>query len=163
GGSREVLGRRIVTGERPFTIVGVMPPDVEYPNGVEAWNTLHADAATLTNPAFRVGVLRDLDLFARLRPGVTVAQAAAELRAAGAGREPGALSSGRRAGAGGLALDAGRPDRAPPRPLATAGFGARRRRRVPVHDRGGVPRRLAGRARARAVLGARGRRGASPR
>jgi putative ABC transport system permease protein len=82
GGSREVLGRRIVSGERPFTIVGVMPPDVEFPSGVEAWNTLHAVAATLTNPAFREGMLRDLDLFARLRPGFTLAQAAAELQAA---------------------------------------------------------------------------------
>ena len=81
GGSPDVLGRRIVTGERPFTIVGVMPPDVEYPSGVEAWDTLHGDAATQTNPTFRMGILRDLDLFARLRPGVTVAQAAAELQA----------------------------------------------------------------------------------
>jgi len=82
GGSRDVLGRRIVAGERPFTIVGVMPPDVEYPRTVEAWLTVHADAATLTNPAFREGLLRDLDLFARLQPGATIAQAAAELQAA---------------------------------------------------------------------------------
>ena len=82
GGSRDVLGRRIVTGDRPFTIVGVMPPDVEYPSGVEAWNTLHAVAATLTTEAYRVGVLRDVDLFARLRPGASVGQAAAELQAA---------------------------------------------------------------------------------
>jgi hypothetical protein len=37
GGSRDVIGRRFVVSERPFTIVGVMPPDVECPHGVEAW------------------------------------------------------------------------------------------------------------------------------
>ena len=88
GGGRDILGRRIVTGERPFTIVGVMPPDVEYPRGVEAWITLHADADTMTNPAFREGVLRDVDLFARLRPGASIAQAAAEVQAASSAAEP---------------------------------------------------------------------------
>ncbi len=33
--------------------------------------TLAASASTLTNPAFREGVLRDVDLIARLRPGAT--------------------------------------------------------------------------------------------
>jgi predicted permease len=82
GGAHDVLGRRIVMSQRPFTIVGVMPPDVEYPPTVQAWLTVRAEAATMAEPAFREGVVRDLDLFARLRPGVTVAQAAAELQAA---------------------------------------------------------------------------------
>jgi putative ABC transport system permease protein len=82
GGALDVLGRRVTFAGWPFTVVGVMPPDVEYPRGVEAWMTVHADAATLSNPAFREGMLRDLDLIARLRPGVTPAQAASELQAA---------------------------------------------------------------------------------
>jgi predicted permease len=79
GGSRDVIGRRLMVSERPFTIVGVMPPDVECPHGVEAWMTVAASASTVTNPAFREGVLRDVDLLARLRPGATIEQARSEL------------------------------------------------------------------------------------
>ena len=79
GGSRDVIGRRVILSERPFAIVGVMPPNVECPHGVEAWMTLAASASTLTNPAFREGVLRDVDLIARLRPGATMEQARSEL------------------------------------------------------------------------------------
>ena len=75
GGSREVIGRRLMMNERPFTIVGVMPPDVEYPRGVEAWMTAAAVTSTLTDPTFRV----DVDLIARLRPGATIEQAASDL------------------------------------------------------------------------------------
>lgn len=79
GGSRDVIGRRVMVRQRPFTIVGVMPPDAECPHGVEGWMTLAASASTLTNPAFRQGVLRDVDLIARLRPGATIEQARSEL------------------------------------------------------------------------------------
>lgn len=81
GGSRDALGRRLVIGSQPFTIVGVMPPDFDYPRGAEAWTTLRADASVETNPAFREGILRDVDLVARLRAGVTLEQARSELQA----------------------------------------------------------------------------------
>jgi putative ABC transport system permease protein len=77
GGAAGAIGRTLVVEERPFTIVGVMPPDVEYPRGVEAWLTIAAQSAMLSNPAFRV----DVDLIARRRPGVTMEQAASELQA----------------------------------------------------------------------------------
>jgi predicted permease len=80
GGSRDAIGRRLVIGEQQFTIVGVMPPDLDYPRGVEAWLTLHADASKEMNPAFREGILRDVDLLARLRPGVSHEQARSELQ-----------------------------------------------------------------------------------
>ncbi len=79
GGSRDVIGRRLSVSERPFTIVGVMPLNVECPHGVEAWMTVAASASTVTNPAFREGVLRDVNLIARLRPGATIEQARSEL------------------------------------------------------------------------------------
>jgi putative ABC transport system permease protein len=79
GGSRDVIRRGLTVGERPFVIVGVMPPAIECPNGVEAWMTLAASASTQATPEFREGVLRDVDLVARLRPGVTVEQARSEL------------------------------------------------------------------------------------
>ncbi len=78
GGSRDVIGRRVVVSERPFAIVGVMPPNIECPHGVEAWMTLAAGASTMTNPGHDA-VLRDVDLMARLRPGATIEQARNEL------------------------------------------------------------------------------------
>lgn len=79
GGARDVIGRRVTLGEHPFTIVGVMPPKVECPHGVEAWMTLAAAASTMTNPGHDA-VLRDVDLIARLRQGATIAQARSELQ-----------------------------------------------------------------------------------
>jgi putative ABC transport system permease protein len=81
GGARGVIGQRMMVGETPFTIVGVMPRDFEGPPGVETWMTLAASASTVANPAFREGVLRDVDLIARLRPGATIEQARSELGA----------------------------------------------------------------------------------
>jgi putative ABC transport system permease protein len=75
GGAADAIGRTLVIDQRPFTIVGVMPPDVEYPRGVEAWLTIAAQSAMLVNPAFRV----DVDLVARRQRGVTLQQAAGEL------------------------------------------------------------------------------------
>jgi putative ABC transport system permease protein len=81
GGARDVIGRRLMLGDQPFTIVGVMPPDFVYPRGVEAWMTVEALAPLLPNPTFRAAVRRENDLVARLRPGVTRAQALRELEA----------------------------------------------------------------------------------
>src|SRR5262249_22867447 len=79
GGSHTVLGRPLVTRGHAFTIVGVMPADFEYPRGVEMWTTLSAAASIEKNEAFRTGLMRDVELLARLRPAVTYAQAAGEL------------------------------------------------------------------------------------
>ena len=59
----------LVARNHAFTIAGVMPADFEYPRGVEIWTTLTALADGESNPAFRTGLLRDVELLARLRPG----------------------------------------------------------------------------------------------
>ena len=41
GGAREVIGRTIALGDGRFSIVGVMPPALDYPSGAEAWRTTH--------------------------------------------------------------------------------------------------------------------------
>jgi len=79
GGSRDVIGQLLVARGHAFTIVGVMPADFEYPRGVELWTTLTALADTDSIQEFRTSILRDVELFARLRPGVTRGQAVAEL------------------------------------------------------------------------------------
>jgi putative ABC transport system permease protein len=79
GGSPGVVGRSLTVRNHPFTIRGVMPDDFEYPRGAEIWTTLSALAATEPNEAFRAGLVRDVELLARLRHGVTYEQASSEL------------------------------------------------------------------------------------
>ena len=79
GGAADVVGRRLAARSQPFVVVGVMPPDFEYPPGVELWTSRWAMAGTEENPEFRTALLRDVEIVARLRPEVTLAQSAAEL------------------------------------------------------------------------------------
>ncbi|HXW08753.1 MAG TPA: ADOP family duplicated permease [Vicinamibacterales bacterium] len=76
GGSPDVAGRRVVLDDRPFTIVGVAPPGLDYPVGVEGWRTTHSFETT---GPFGDAARQEIDLVARLRRGVTVEQAADEL------------------------------------------------------------------------------------
>jgi hypothetical protein len=73
-----VVGRRVRLFEQAYTIVGVVPA-VDLPRGAEAWITLRGAEARSTSPESRDAFRRDHDLVARLRDGVTVGQAAAEL------------------------------------------------------------------------------------
>ena len=77
GRSPEVIGRRVTLGEQRFTIVGVMP-DLDYPIGVEMWRTTRSFPAT---GPFGDAARQEIDLLGRLRPGVTIEQAAGELTA----------------------------------------------------------------------------------
>jgi predicted permease len=72
--ARDVTGRRLRLFEQTFTIVGVVPA-VDLPRGAQAWVAI-APAST-ASPA--LGLRRDHDLVGRLRPGVTVDEARAEL------------------------------------------------------------------------------------
>ncbi len=78
GGSPDVIGRRLTLDERPFTVVGVMPPAFDYPLGTEAWRTTRSMP---TSAAFGNAARSEIDLIARLRPGVTIEQATGELTA----------------------------------------------------------------------------------
>jgi predicted permease len=78
GGSHDVVGRRLLIGDQPFTIVGVMPPDVDHPHRVDAWMTVAAMETTATT--FRGAMRQELLLLGRLRGDVTLDQASAELQ-----------------------------------------------------------------------------------
>ncbi|HTJ22389.1 MAG TPA: ABC transporter permease [Gemmatimonadaceae bacterium] len=78
-GDASIVGRRITMVEngRTYTVVGVMPQGLDYPNGVDIWAPLVAsssgtgDSLHLAYPA--------LDLVARLKPGASAASARTEL------------------------------------------------------------------------------------
>jgi putative ABC transport system permease protein len=78
GGVLDVIGRRIVINEQPCVIIGVMPPDLDYPRGVEIWRTTRSIPA---DGAFGIAAQREVNLIGRMRPGVTVEQVSSELAA----------------------------------------------------------------------------------
>ncbi|HVZ83400.1 MAG TPA: ABC transporter permease [Terracidiphilus sp.] len=73
-----VLGRQIVLAERAYTVIGVLPRTAQYPSYVDVFLPL---APTPQELADRTG--RRYVATARLRDGVTVKQAQAEMRITG--------------------------------------------------------------------------------
>lgn len=70
-----IVGRHVRLSDAPYTIVGVMPPGFNYPGATDVWQRLQWDFSQHSRGAHFVE-----SLF-RLKPGVTVAKANAELRA----------------------------------------------------------------------------------
>lgn len=77
-GAPDVVGRKIVLSERTYTVIGVLPKTVQYPSDADVFVPL---APTQEELADRVG--RNYLAIARLRNGVTVKQAQAEMRMVG--------------------------------------------------------------------------------
>ena len=75
GGDRAVLGRTVRIDGVPTTVVGIMPPGFGFPDRMELWLPVTAlpDADRESRRA------RNLNAVGRIRPGVTVDQAQAEL------------------------------------------------------------------------------------
>jgi predicted permease len=72
GGSVDVIGRTLRLGDRTHTIVGVMPPAFDFPEGAQVWEPA---PATLPAASERVSVQGRYWLVARLAPGLTPKQA----------------------------------------------------------------------------------------
>ncbi|HEX8360794.1 MAG TPA: ABC transporter permease [Longimicrobium sp.] len=73
GGARGALGKTVLVDGAPHTVVGVMPEGFGWPRNQQAWVPL----APLAHAAARTE--RQLFVIARLRPGVSVEQARAEM------------------------------------------------------------------------------------
>ncbi|MGH9632043.1 MAG: ADOP family duplicated permease [Bryobacteraceae bacterium] len=71
GGSSGAVGQTIRIDSQPFTIIGVLPAGVDFPNRTEIWMPLGMDRDTQTGWF--------LDGVARLKPGVTPAMAQEDL------------------------------------------------------------------------------------
>jgi putative ABC transport system permease protein len=71
-----IVGQTITLNRQGFTVVGVMPANFEFPKGVDLWKPLLAsmDPRTVENRGVTY-----LQVIGRLKPGVTLSQAEAEL------------------------------------------------------------------------------------
>jgi putative ABC transport system permease protein len=73
GADRGVIGRQVKIGGKDTTIVGVMPPDFSYPAQSELWVPMQLD------PVAERRDNRYINVITRLKPGVTLQQAQAQM------------------------------------------------------------------------------------
>jgi putative ABC transport system permease protein len=87
-GDPSIVGHTITLNREPYLVVGVAPRGFAFPvenPGVQLWTTLAADAGSATStPMTEQAGARLLNAIGRLRPGVSVSRATAEMDAVGA-------------------------------------------------------------------------------
>ena len=78
GGDREIIGRTITLDGEPFTVIGIMPPELEgsvdpvLPGDTDVWTPLALVSQT-------AGSGENIEVLGRLRPGVALAQTQAQM------------------------------------------------------------------------------------
>lgn len=79
GADPNLIGRNITLGQEQRTVVGIMPPDFHFPKDCNAWTPLASDFhdVSLNLEGKSIGI--EVEVFARLKPGVTLQQAQAEM------------------------------------------------------------------------------------
>lgn len=83
GGDPKILGQIIMLDARPYAVIGVLPKGEDFPNStVQLWTPFFHDTAPQWMQSHGG---HNFQVFARLKPGVTVAQAQAEMSAIQAG------------------------------------------------------------------------------
>ncbi len=80
GGDQSLIGRTVQIGGAAYTLLGVVPADMGFTREVEAWTPWRAGARTARGD-------RQAEVIARLKPGVTVEQASAEMASVAAALE----------------------------------------------------------------------------
>jgi putative ABC transport system permease protein len=75
GSNPKIIGQTINLNNRPRTVIGVMPPGFRFPEVAELWTPMALDSQKWTRND------HGLSAIARLKPGVTLEQAQAELDA----------------------------------------------------------------------------------
>ena len=74
GGARDIVGKVIRANGQPYTVIGVMPEGFLWPNNSKIWLPYQVDPL-----ATKRGEGQQLEVVARLKPGVSVAAANVEL------------------------------------------------------------------------------------
>ena len=80
GGDPSVLGRVIKANSKVMTIVGVMAPDMQFPNNDDMWIPFEQLPPATLDPRREI---RNLGVIGRLKDGVSLAQAQSEFAAIG--------------------------------------------------------------------------------
>lgn len=75
GGNRSAIDSAITLDGKPYVVIGVMPRGFDFPGSAEAWVPAVPGSASMAEG-------KSLDLIGRLKPGVTLDQARADLQAA---------------------------------------------------------------------------------
>jgi putative ABC transport system permease protein len=79
GGDANVLGRTITLNQQSYAVVGILPASFQYPEGFQLWTSLALGETGGTFVTYGEGMWL-LKAIARLKPGVTLEQAQAELQ-----------------------------------------------------------------------------------
>jgi len=88
GGDPEVLGRTITLNQQSYTVAGVLPAGFQYPEPFQLWTPLALGETGGTFVKHGEGMML-LKAIARLKPGVTLQQAQAELQTIARRMQPG--------------------------------------------------------------------------
>src|SRR5215470_6499614 len=72
GGRKEILGQTVSFNDQPVTIVGIMPSQFRFGSGVDLFTPMQARQGAHSDP--------NAEVVGRLKPGVTIEQAQAELK-----------------------------------------------------------------------------------
>ncbi len=80
GGDHNIIGQMITLDTMPHVVVGVLPPNIEFPfvGETDIWTPRYFELSLMTPQRLRMGV-GYLGFVARLRPGTTLARAQDEL------------------------------------------------------------------------------------
>jgi putative ABC transport system permease protein len=87
GGNPGIVGRTIQTNQATLTVVGVMPPGFGFPTRTDVWTPMESYYAVSKGTFVKRRDARIYSVIARLKPGVTLEQAHADLEGVAAGLE----------------------------------------------------------------------------
>jgi putative ABC transport system permease protein len=88
GGAADLLGRTITLNEQSYTVVGILPARFQYPEPFQLWIPLALSETSAALAGYGEGMVL-LKAIARMKPGVTLEQAQAELQTIGQRIQPG--------------------------------------------------------------------------
>ncbi len=74
GGDPRIVGRTVTLDGKPFQVIGIMPPGFQFPPECEMWAPFAFDTPATAGRSYRM-----MRVVGRLKPGVTLAQAQADM------------------------------------------------------------------------------------